>query len=130
MRFVMQMAAPEQESERVTFRWTTDRNFGSADPTGQPYHWDDVALSVEEHPDVQIDCIVEFKGQAGTTTTMGTFSNASVVLTVLDEDVSSIQGASRVLVSGTEYNIMYVAPAQGLFEVTLYQVFCQTPDES
>jgi hypothetical protein len=132
MRFVFQMAAPEAVERRVTFRWETERTFDGADPAGDPYFWDSAPLTTVSHADVQIDCVVEFSARpAGSRdSAIGQFDTSRAVITLLDEDIASIQGADTAIINGNTYDIQFEGPAIGLFEVTLHQIFCEARDES
>lgn len=132
IHFVMQMAAPEDTSERVTFRWETEKTFTQADPAGRPYLWSSTPATSTPHADVQIDCVVEFSARpAGSRDTpFGQFDTSRAVISVLDDDFSTIQGADLAIINGNTYEIQFVGPAIGLFEVTLYQLFCEARDES
>lgn len=132
MHFVFQMAAPEATNERVTFRWNTERTFAAADPAGDPYFWDSVPLTQTTHADTQVDCVVEFAARpAGSRdSAIGQFDTSRAVITMLDDDYPDIVGADEVIINGNSYDIQFVGPAIGLFEVTLYQLFCEARDES
>lgn len=132
IHFVMQMAAPQAISERATFRWNTERTYTSADPAGRPYSWDAAAASTTTHPDVQIDCVVEFAARpAGSRDTpIGEFDTSRANITVLDDDIAAIAGADEVILNGNTYDILFIGPAQGLFDVTLYTIYAEARDES
>lgn len=132
IKFAMRMGLPESVNERATFRWSTEKTYGNADPSGQPYSWSTAPSDVESHPDVQIDVAVEFQRYSSGegNTSVGQFQTTSVVLTVLDEDYALIEGADKVLLGGNVYTIEYVAPPFGLFEVTVYQIYLRAEDES
>ena len=132
IHFVMATAAPETVSERCTFRWNTDRTFTAADPAGRPYSWDAAPATTTTHADVQIDCVVEFAARpAGSRdSAIGQFDTSRAVITILDDDIASIDGADEVILNGNSYDIQFTGPSQGLFDVTIYSVFCEARDES
>lgn len=132
IHFAMQMGAPQTVSERVTFRWSTDRTFSTADPAGRPYSWDDSPTTTTTHPDVQIDCVVEFAARpAGSRDTpIGQFDTSRATITVLDDDIAAISGADTAIINGDDYEIQFMGPAQGLFEVTIYQIYAEARDEA
>lgn len=132
IHFAMQMAAPTQSAEGVIFRWETAKTFTQADPAGRPYSWAQAPASTTAHADVQIDCVVEFAARpAGSRDTpLGQFDTSRAIITVLDDDFPSIQGADLAIINGNTYEIQFVAPAIGLFDVTLYQLHLEARDES
>ena len=130
----MNMGLPESSSERVTFRWSADPVFDTADNAGNPYDFTATPVSSPTRPDVQIDAAVEFMASTSLVSESGTvfggFQTPSAVITVLDEDYPSVVGADKVLLGGTTYNVVYVAPPIGLFDLTIYQVHARAGDES
>lgn len=132
IRFAMQMGAPSASAERATFRWKVTKQFDIADPANRPYNWTAPPDTVSSHPDVQVDCAVEFTSRASSSggASVGRFNSAQAVITVLDEDFVKIVGASHVLLGGNLYSIDYIAPPEGLFDVTVYTLFASALDES
>lgn len=132
IRFAMNMGLPETESERATFRWNPARTFTTDDPAGLPYDWTDTPATETVHADVQVPVAIEFGAQAaaGTDTPVGQIDTSRAVLTVLDEDYQQIVGANEVVLGGNTYDIDFVAPPLGLFEVTVYQIYASARDES
>jgi hypothetical protein len=132
IRFAMRMGAPEDPSERATFRWTKQQTFAVADVGGSTYDWSATPASTTQHPDVQVDVAVEFSARPAATRdeAAGQFDESRVTLTLLDEDYANVRGASEVILGGNTYNIDFVGPPMGLFEVTVYSVFCTARDES
>lgn len=132
--FAMTMGLPENEQERATFRWTSTKTFTNAvDPTGSPYDFDEVPATTTTHDDVRIPVAVEFfalrtASEGGTP--LGSFNTPKAVLTVLDTDYPSIEGADQVLLGGNTYTIDFVAPPLGLFDATIYQIYCTALDEA
>lgn len=132
IKFAMNMGAPEDTSERVTFRWKTVKTYNQADPHGNPYNRRATPVSTTTHADVQIDCAVEFipRASLGTGTPVGDFETPRAIITVLDEDYPSVEGADEVLMGGNVYRIDYVQPPVGLFSVTIYQIHVSAESES
>jgi hypothetical protein len=128
----MTMGLPNAEAERATFIWATDRTFGTQDPASNPYDWTDDPVTEETHPDVQIPVAVDFAARpaASLETTIGQFDASRVVITILDVDYEKVRGAAMVKLGGNTYDIDFVAPPQGLFEVTVYSVYATARDES
>lgn len=130
----MNMGLPEDTSERVTFRWHTDKTFGNADTAGRPYDFTATPATSVSKPDVQVPAAVEFlPGRSGgyDGTVFGNFDDkALAVITVLDSDYPSVEGCDEVILGGDTYLVKYVAPPIGLFSVTIYQIHCQALDET
>jgi hypothetical protein len=132
IRDTMTMALPTATSERITFRWTTGTTYSNVDPGGTPYDATASPSASEAHADVQIPAAVEFSARpAGSLDTpMGEFDTSRCVVTVMDTDYPSIQGADQVVFDGSTYDVQFVAPPIGLFEVTIYQLYCVARDEA
>lgn len=134
IRFAMRMGLPETESERCTFRWTTERTYATADSGGNPYDFGAEPETTVTHADVLVPAAVEFSGgvSGGSTngTGVGTFFPTRATITLLDEDYAEVEGADIVLLGGNTYTVKYVGPPLGLFDVTVYQIFCQAASES
>lgn len=135
IRFAMTMGLPQATQERATFQWDTERIFPSPDAGGNPYDWTATPTSTTTYPDVQIPVAVETPGSANRDdTTIGAFDVSKVVITILDDDFTDIVVggvlANRVLLGETPYEIEYVGPPLGLFEVTVYQLYAKAVDES
>ncbi len=134
IRFAMQLGLPENESERCTFRWTVERTYATADSGGNPYDFAEEPTATVTHADVLVPAAVEFSGGASgggsNGTPVGDFHSGRATITLLDEDYAQIEGADLVLLGGNTYKIKYVGPPLGLFDVTVYQLFCQAVSES
>lgn len=132
IKFAMSMALPDDSSERLTFRWKTDRTFTTADPVGKPYSYSDVPASVVVKDDVQITAGVQFipKATSAAGNALAAFEAPRVVITVLDDDYDSVSDADEVLLDGAVYEVSYWEPPQGLFDVTIYKVHCTARDEA
>lgn len=132
VKLAMKMGMPEQESEQATFRWTPENEYGSRDAAGRPYSWTAPPSSSVTHEDVIVDVAVEFQRYSSGegNTSVGEFQTTSVVLTLLDVDYALVEGADKCLLGGNTYKIDYVAPPIGLFDVTVYQIYCRAEDES
>lgn len=132
IHLAMNMALPNAASERATFRWRTEKTFSKEDSAHRPYDWTSSAVTTDSHPDVQVACAVEFSARttlAGQTA-MGHFDSSRAVITLLDEDYVQVEGADEVLLGENTYVVDFVAPPIGLFDVTIYQMYCSARDES
>jgi len=137
IRFAMNMGLPDTAAERVTFRWKPEKTFTTNSPTGNPYDLTDAPTATDSAADVLVNAAVEFVTRAslGETTTIGSFENPRLVVTLLDDEFVTITDATlglpnQVLVGGNTYNIDFVAPPIGLFSVTVYQIHATAVDES
>lgn len=132
IKFAMNMGLPNTVSERATFRWKVESTYSEADPGGTPYDLTAAPTSTDAPADVRIDCAVEFVSTTNASggTAVGDFDVARVVLTVLDTDFVLIDGADQVLLGQNIYDINFVAPPMGLFDVTIYQIYATAVDES
>lgn len=132
IRAAMTMGLPNTVSERATFRWHPQRTFAKSDPTGKPYDLSAAPVSDTTPEDVQIPCAVEFSARpAGSMeTALGEFDTSRVIITLLDVDMPLISGADEVILGGNTYDIQFLGPPIGLFDVTVYQLFAIARDES
>ncbi len=132
IRKTMSMGLPDDEAMRPTFRWTTDKTFSVADPAGDPYVWSEVPSAQVTHDDVQVAVAVEFTARKSSAEggPFGEIDVSRVTLTLLDEEFELIAGADQVILSGNTYEIAMVAPAQGLFGVTIWTLYGNAVDES
>lgn len=132
IRNTMKMGLPEDEAERVTFRWTPDRTYANGDSAGNPWSWDDTPATEDAPADVQVAAAVEFSARpAGSVdTVMGQFDTSRVAVTLLDEDFELIRGADLMIFDGAIYEVQFIAPPVGLFDVTVYTIYGEARDES
>lgn len=134
IQFAMTMGMPEDAGEQGIFRWNPVP-VAPWDPTGAdtnnlPLDWAAEADSVTEHDPVTVPIAVEFTPAKGDGTAMGRFDAGTVLITVLDADYADIIGANEVEFADAVYDIKFVAPPLGLFDVTIYQIYAQARDES
>ena len=131
IRFAMNLGLPNDEESRPIFRWTVLRSYGVSDTGGNPYDFSEEPIETITHDDVSVPAAVEFSaGSVNNGTPVGDFVLVHAVITLLDEDYSLVDGADQVLLGGNTYKVQYVGPPLGLFDVTVYQVFCQSVGES
>lgn len=133
IRFAMSMGLPDTESERITFRWTPQKSYSIADPAGNPYSWDQTPSEVVEHDDVQVPAAVEFTSRASggvVGSPFGEIDSPRIVVTLLDEDYEQVRGADLVILNDSVYVVNFVKPPDGLFDVTIYTLYCTARDEN
>ena len=135
IRAAMNMGLPNSTEEQATFKWNTQRTFAKADAGGSPWDWETAAATTTTFVDVQIPVAVEFLSKGGDTldTRLGEFDVARARITVLDEDFVSLTQSGRladqVELGGDLYDVQFVEPPVGLFQVTVYTVHAQAVDE-
>jgi hypothetical protein len=132
IHLAMNMALPGTVADRATFRWRVQKTFSKQDTANRPYDWTATELTTDARADVQVPCAVEFSSRttmAGQTA-MGHFDSSKAVITLLDEDYALVEGADEVLLGQNTYVVDFVAPPIGLFNVTIYQMYCSARDES
>lgn len=141
IRFAMTMGFPAETSKQITWQWDTAREFSRPDSGGFPLEW--TAANVESFSDVSdiiVDCAVEYTAVGGASRVAGTelgimdVSNAKVTLLDVDYDVLLGHGGgvfpNKASVDGNIYEVQFIAPPFGLFEVTVYSVALQAIDET
>ena len=132
IRNVMLMGTPTQTSEQATFQWTAEKSFSASDLGGDPWDFAATPTSTVTHADVQVPVAVEFTARPGASAdeVAGHFDASRAVITILDEDYALVQGADLVVLGGNTYEVEFVAPPVGLFDVTVYTVYAIARDES
>lgn len=126
----MEMGLPQNEDERITFLWKTERSYSKADEKGNPYDFTATPLSVTVKDPVQIPAAIEFASRRPDGSPIGQFENPRVVATVLDTHFPSVDGANQALLGGNTYTIDFVEPPVGLGPVTIYRIWLTAVDES
>ena len=128
----MEMGLPSNESDRATFRWTPQYNYAIADPEGNPYDFAGAPETTLDKPDVQVPVSVDF--QTGSPvpigTSLGNVNEVDAVITILDIHFALVTDADQVILGGNTYNINYIAPPLGLFDVTVYNIYLTAVDET
>ena len=137
IRNTMTMGLPTTASERITFRWSTERTYASAtDESGETYDFTASPASTSSPADVAVTAAVEFTARSslGEQNAVGDSENPRVIVTLLDTDFPNITSGGRLadlmVLDGNEYTVDFVAPPIGLFDVTVYQVYGTAIDES
>lgn len=139
----MQMGMPEDPAEQLTWVWDREVTFSPDDPAGNPYDWTSVpvtdvpgnpALGDPGPPGPQTKIVpyaLEFApGSGDTATTLGQFDTSKATVTLMDVDHVQVQTADYAILGDTRYRIRFDSPAQGLFGVTVHQVFLEALEES
>lgn len=130
IKFAMRMGLPNAIPDRATFRWSPQRTFAIEDPAHNPYDWGDAPATEVTHVDVRVDVAVEMLGGAAEETSVGQINNQKAQITILDEDYTLVEGADIVLLGTNTYQVDFVSPPLGLFEVTVYTLSITAVDEA
>lgn len=129
IRATMLMGLTGNVADRPKFLFNSTETFtGELDDTGSPYDFTTVPTVSSTDP-VQVLCALQWSSGANTATTgkdLGDFEEGDLVITMLDEEYAQIKHADKVEVDGTQYEIRFVQPSVGLFDVTVYQLHCTT----
>lgn len=140
--FAMTMGLPDNPAQRATFHYTTSRTYPPGtklDREGRPL--DPHISPVKVTPDpVQIPVAIDFKTATYDELPVGAHIPAKVVITVIDEEWAKVRDAHtdtypdakpiEVELDGDMYRIGFLGPPQGLFEVTIYELYCFAKEES
>lgn len=132
IRNAMTMGLPGTTADRATFQWTSRSTYTRQDLDHNPYSWVAPPVTTTSHADVLIPVAWEFSARPTSSqqTDVGEFDATRVVITILDVDYALIVGADKVLLGGNAYEISFVAPPVGLFDVTVYTMYAVAEDES
>ena len=122
----MEMGAPNDVSQQVTFIWTEKDTYSPEGPDDDPYSWTETptAITFPGKTVVLLNVAVEFadgtlEGEGG----LGAFNAAHATLTILDDDYAACAGADQVMIGGYLFTIDPPgAIPTGLFAVTVYQL--------
>lgn len=129
----MQMGLPNASGDAPTFRWVEDSTYAHADPAGQPYDWTATPTSTPTPiADLAVDCAVQFSGEISVTEA-GEIVQGSAVITLLDVDQQTLVShggrmPDQVLLKGIVYNVDFIPPPQGLFDVDVWTIYCSSID--
>lgn len=131
IRATMTMGLPGSVADQATFRWSEVKSFTKQDSDAKPWLWTAATITDVVHADVQVPVAMEILRtvqQEGTS--IGDFNVTRVILTLLDVDYDLIVGADVVLLGQNTYNIDFIEPPIGLFDVTVWRIHCRAGDES
>lgn len=137
IRATMRMGMPSAVAERVTWHWRDTETFvidDDPEDNGDPYDW--TATPVTDVPgnpaapsgELQVDYAIEFASTGDQDNPVGSFDTGKAVITLLGPDYLKVKTADWVTIGPNRYEIEFVAPALGLFEATVYQVYVTAPD--
>lgn len=131
IRATMTMGLPGNVADRATFRWRSDTTYSSEDSANKPWLWTETPATNVVHGDVQVPVAMEIMRTAEQDgTSVGDFEAVRVILTLLDVDYAQVVGADVVLLGRNVYNIDFLEPPIGLFDVTVYRFHLRAMDET
>lgn len=131
IRATMTMGLPGNVADRATFRWRSDTTYSSEDSANKPWLWTESPATNVVHADVQVPVAMEIMRTAEQDgTSVGDFEAVRVILTLLDVDYAQVVGADVVLLGRNVYNIDFLEPPIGLFDVTVYRFHLRAMDET
>lgn len=133
IRFAMNMGLPDATEQRATFKWNTERTFGASDASGNPWSWTQTAATTVTYDDIQIPVAVEYRAGPAAAERLGDLEASKAVLTILDEDFADLTAdrpfPNQVQLGSSLFDIQFVEPPTGLFDVTIYSIHCESVDE-
>lgn len=140
IHFAMRMGFPEDTQQQVTWHWNVQREFIRADSGGEPYEWSASQVVGEtDISDIIVNCALKFADTAGGSrvagTSLGIMDVANATVTLLDDEYDALLAhgsgkfPNQALIDDAIYQVVFIKPPQGLFEVTVYEVLIQAIDE-
>lgn len=130
LRRTMVMGLPTEDAEKPTFVFERDVDFALHDTEGSPWDWTDAPVSETPQSSVQPICAYEFFSPLGRQgsflTEVGEFNPTTVVFTMFEDEFAAVTGFTYVTIGpdDTRWYFRHWRPAQGLNDMTVYQVHC------
>lgn len=130
IHFAMQMGAPPDAGERVTFHFASQLVYnGSIDGDAVPFD-PTVTVTSTEPPTKQVDCAVEYFDSENQPTNFGLLAPSRIAVTLLDVDYAQVKTCSYVVVHGDRYDYRRTEPPSGLFDVGVYTMHFTSNSET
>ncbi len=140
IHFAMTMGFPEDTQEQITWQWRTEREFVREDSGGEPFEWSaSQVVSENEISDMIVRCALKFEtgsgGQRVGGTVLGVMDTSNATVTLLDEEYDALlehgdgNFPDQAVIDNAVYQVQFIKPPTGLFEVTVYEVLIQAIDE-
>lgn len=130
IHFAMEMGAPPDDSQRVTFYFpsvvTWDSNVDGDNVAFDP----DATPTVVGQRKVQVPCAVQYFDRDGNELAFGDVATTKLILTLLGEDYDQVKGCEYVVASGDRYNVKRQPPTMGIFNVAVNQIIADAIDEN
>lgn len=130
LRQTMVMGLPGTDAEKPTFFWERAVTFTLHDNEDQPWDWTDAPTLTDAPTSQQVICAYEFYSPLGRQgsfqTEVGEFNPTTLVLTMLEDEFSTVNGFSYCTVgpSDKRWYFRFWRPANALNDMTVYQVHC------
>lgn len=124
IRSAMTMGLPSDTTQAVTFVFSEVAAYAHEDPNANPFDWTSSPTTDVVARNVQVPAAVEWGVGTIQGTAVGDFDTSKVTLTLLDVDYASVQGCDSVHINGVIYQIDSIGPPVGLFDVTVYSMYC------
>jgi hypothetical protein len=128
LRATMVMGLPEKQVDRPTFFFGDDKTWTREDMEGSPWDWTATPLVNVQNEPTQVLCAYEFFAPLGRQgaflTEVGEFNPTTLVLTMFEDEFSSVLGFSYVTLGpdDTKWWFRHWKPAVGLNDLTVYEV--------
>lgn len=141
IRNAMRMGMPENDADKLTWRWNRVKTFTPADPAGRPLHWDQPAVTDDpgnptgdaDDDGVIVDYAIEvnnISSQVDTSfTALGALNFQKIKVTLFDVDFAKVKTADYATIGNVRYEIRLEAPNYALFAVGMHDVFLEASDE-
>lgn len=130
LRLAMQVGLPIAAADQPTFYMpqTVTTSGPKLDQTGVPFDptYQPTKTARVTH---QVPCAIEYHDGTGKIEAFGIVAPSSVRLTLLDQDYTTVQGFEFVVITGQRYFYRRTEPGQGLIDVGVWYVHCQSEDE-
>jgi hypothetical protein len=124
--------------DRPTFRWVVESTYAPypTDPAGDPLDWSEPASvsGPSQITDMQVLCAVSYLGDNEEGTVAGLENAVKVSIVVLDTEKALLfahagRWPDQVLLAQAIYNVDYVAPSTGLFDVDVFTINATAVDQ-
>ena len=132
----MRMGMPSDPDEQLVWHINPVVSFSYQDPAIKPYDWSATPVVDQpgdpDHPTgiVSVDYALEFAASGGGETEVGRFDQSRLTVTVLDLDFEQIKNADYAKIGNVYYDIKFIGPPTGLFDVTVYTIYLVARDEA
>lgn len=130
LKMAAKIGMPEAVEDRVTFYWKSNSTYTvPIDPSGIPYHLDDVPIDEFQRAPVQVVTTIETVHRVADGNDMGEFNNPRARFGVFSSEIDQVRDADYVTYCGDRYEINYVeVPTLG--SMGLYIHHCTALDAS
>lgn len=133
IHFVMAMAQPSATEDQLVFKWIDRNTFAEEGPPSAPFNWGSTPVTSHTWGPVLVPAAYQMTYRTGQTqgTPLGDFDQPLLVVTVLDVDYPLIFDDRGVRADQIEipdktlYEILFEAPPEALFDVTVYTVYAR-----